>query len=191
MLDEQILEVVRARLKPRSWGSGTTAAIVLCMVLSSAVGSRASSEECLAWAGDGYIENVGDQKVKVVYGNHSMKEMCQTDTFGESHTLPRPSRQFLLKQIKEYDKMVSEVYSVPRATSRSTNPWTAFDIRTGWNFSRRDHGQQAVHRLRQERPALLMLSPPCTMYSIIQSLNKFRRDEAKFQRLLQEALELL
>ena len=101
--------------------------------------------------------------------------------------MPKTSRQYLLKAIKNYDRTISEVYSPPRVTLAARGAGKAYDLRNGWNFSKRTHRQGVLREIRELRPALLILSPPCTKFSLLQNLSKAKRDEAKFQEDLKEA----
>ena len=75
---------------------------------------------------------------------------------------------------------VSEVFSEPRATlavgKHRLQPGTAFDLATGWNFSSKKDQQDAWKILQAEKPALIILSPPCTARSRIRNLSDFKRD---------------
>ena len=76
---------------------------------------------------------------------------------------------------------IAEAYSPPRLTSEGRN----FNLRCGfsfditvpdadgtvWDFSRRSCRKKAWNRLQSERPYMLVGSPPCTAWSIIQNLN--------------------
>ena len=46
------------------------------------------------------------------------------------------------------------------------------DFTNGWNFFRDDHKKLAWKRVREEAPYLLIGSPPCTYFSVLQELNK-------------------
>ena len=93
---------------------------------------------------------------------------------------------------------VAEVYSPPRVTARAQEmgmrPGMAFDITekdengVAWDFSRRERREEARRRLRATRPWLLVGSPMCTAFSILQSLNFSRMDPEKVRRLVTEAL---
>ena len=45
------------------------------------------------------------------------------------------------------------------------------DLTTGWDFNREDHKRQAWKRVQEESPYLLIGSPPCTYFSMLQELN--------------------
>ena len=46
------------------------------------------------------------------------------------------------------------------------------DLTNCWDFNREDHERQAWSRVRDEAPYLLIGSPPCTYFSVLQELNK-------------------
>ena len=46
----------------------------------------------------------------------------------------------------------------------------------GWELSRRDHEEEALRLLREQRPKMLVGSPPCTPHSAWQYINEKKRD---------------
>ena len=56
---------------------------------------------------------------------------------------------------------------------------SSMDLKTGWDFSRKSHRQCAIETIQREKPWLIIGSPPCTTFSVIQNLNlhKFKDDE--------------
>ena len=46
------------------------------------------------------------------------------------------------------------------------------DLTNGWDFNREDHKRQAWSKVRDEAPYLLIGSPPCNYFSVLQELNK-------------------
>ena len=46
------------------------------------------------------------------------------------------------------------------------------DLTNGWNFDRDDHKKLAWKRVKEDAPYLLIGSPPCTYFSVLQELNK-------------------
>ena len=69
---------------------------------------------------------------------------------------------------------VSEVYSPGRFTdecnSLGLEPGTAFDLRTGWDFTRKAHREAADRLLDIKQPWLLIGSPICGPFSQLQAL---------------------
>ena len=53
------------------------------------------------------------------------------------------------------------------------------DLTTGRDFSRRDHQLQAEKRLDQQKPFVLIGSPPCTAFSQLQSLSPASENKEK------------
>ena len=49
---------------------------------------------------------------------------------------------------------------------------TSSDVTNGWNFTLEDHKKKARTKIRDESPYLLIGSPPCTYFSLLQELNK-------------------
>ena len=45
-------------------------------------------------------------------------------------------------------------------------------VTNGWGFTMEDHNRKAWTRIREESPYLLIGSPPCTYFSLLQELNK-------------------
>ena len=92
---------------------------------------------------------------------------------------------------------LSEVYSPPRVTKDGASLGLKCAFAFGvivldkdgyvWDFSERSCRKRAWQRLRAECPYMLIGSPPCTAFSIIQSLNartpegKARVESAKKQ----------
>ena len=83
-----------------------------------------------------------------------------------------------------------EAYSPPRVTLEAKKlglkPGEAWDLTTGWDFNRQDHREEAEKYLDEDKPTVLIGSPPCTPFSQLQSLNP--RTE-KSERKLKEGIE--
>ena len=111
----------------------------------------------------------------------------------------------MLNEIAEHRKILSalirgvditEVYSPERVTKaclkQNLVPGTAFGLTSGWDFKIKSHRESAVRRIHEEKPSLLIGSPPCTYFSILLNLNLEIRDDEwkmKFQQNLEEAKE--
>ena len=71
---------------------------------------------------------------------------------------------------------ITEVYSPERVAEACKRfgmiPGSSMDIRTGFDFDRSEDRRRARDRVRSERPTLLVGSPPCTMFSLLQELAK-------------------
>ena len=76
---------------------------------------------------------------------------------------------------------IAEVYSPPRITAEGKAMGLkcgfAFDVTVPdkdgyvWDFTKRSCRKRAWQKLREECPYMLVGSPPCTAFSIIQNLN--------------------
>ena len=98
---------------------------------------------------------------------------------------------------------IVELYSPPRITSEAaTLPWlslaggSTFDLRAdadgrSWDFRLESDRRKARARIAREKPFLVVGSPPCTLFSVLQALNRGRVDGAVRDRLLAEARVLL
>ena len=78
---------------------------------------------------------------------------------------------------------VSEVYSPPRVTivaaKTGLNPGSAMDLRTGYDFSKKEDQERARQQIRKEKPRLLVGSPECKMFSTLQRLSPWTVEKAK------------
>ena len=99
------------------------------------------------------------------------------------------TKQFA-KDVENLGVDVAEVYSPPRVTQRARmhglRPGFALDLTTGWNFNRAQHRSEALRLVREHRPALLLLSPPCTPFSSMRQLTDFKRNPYEVQKERQE-----
>ena len=110
----------------------------------------------------------------------------------------RKDRQKLQRAMKEMDihfGKVSELYSPPRispeAAKRGLETGTCFDLQTGWDLSREEDRRRMWKTLREEKPDVIIVCPPCTAFSRMQALNKGRRDEKKALQVLHTGREHL
>lgn len=73
------------------------------------------------------------------------------------------------------EEVVSEVYSPPRlvkeAMQRGFRGGTSFDLCTGWDLQNKQDVQRMWRRLEEEKPSLIVVCPPCTVFSLLQELN--------------------
>ena len=98
-------------------------------------------------------------------------------------------------------KHVTEVYSPPRITALAReyglNPGDAMDLTTmdedgnPWNFDDLDQRQRAKEKIRNDKPSLLIGSPMCTAFSLIQNLNKERIGPKRWNEVYQYGLKHL
>ena len=70
---------------------------------------------------------------------------------------------------------VTEVFSPARITGMAKSMGliggTAFDLKTGWDFSWQRDRRRAVGHIVREDPWLIVGSPPCAMFGMLQHLN--------------------
>eukprot|EP00435_Cladocopium_sp_Y103_P019395 s2098_g4.t1 len=89
--------------------------------------------------------------------------------------LSRAQRRMLNRAFEAITPRVSEVYSPPRvvaeAQKQGLTAGTSFDISEGWDLSKPEMRRQMWKRLKEEDPLLVVLSPPCVGFSILQELN--------------------
>ena len=78
-------------------------------------------------------------------------------------------RRILAMTISNVD--MTEVFTPARITEMATSMGliggTAFDLKTGWDFSRQSDRLRAVEHIVKEDPWLTVGSPPCTMFSML------------------------
>ena len=90
---------------------------------------------------------------------------------------------------------VSEVYSPPRmveeAQRQHLRGGTSFDILTGWDLTDEKARARMWKKLVEEEPWLIVLSPPCTAFSILQGWNFPRMKKKKVVQMIQLGLEHL
>ena len=91
---------------------------------------------------------------------------------------------------------VTEVYSPERVVracaKQNLAGGTSFDLATGWDFTLKSDSDKAFLRIKEEQPNLVIGSPPCTHFSILQNLNWDIQDDAwreKFKVHLEKAKE--
>ena len=124
----------------------------------------------------------------------SKKGRAQDDTDEDSEGMLNQiieNRKILAALIRGVD--ITEIYSPERVTQackkQNLVPGSALDLTTGWDFSRKDHRDKAFNVIRYEKPKLLMGSPPCTYFSMLQNLNLEIRDDA-WRKKFHQALEV-
>ena len=92
---------------------------------------------------------------------------------------------------------VTEIYSPPRVTKLAKQyglqPGVAMDITTcddtgqPWDFCCPKQRAKALRLVRQQQPLLLVGSPMCTAWSILQGLNAHRHDPGWLDNLRQQS----
>ena len=90
--------------------------------------------------------------------------------------------------------IIAEVFSPPRITVRATKHQLqcgkAFDLTCGTDLGTVEGRAQVWTYLKQSRPGLVVLSPPCTYFSTLMNLNKAKMGE-KYDAGLAHARSLL
>ena len=83
----------------------------------------------------------------------------------------------LLRLADESRVDVAEIFSRPRVTTEAKKfglaAGEAIDLATGWDLMKTRDRKRCMQWLRQNRPQVVILSPPCTAFSGLQSLNKW------------------
>lgn len=102
----------------------------------------------------------------------------------------RVSQLAVVTEVEKQPK-VAEIYSMPRiaqvAEEMGMQKGSSMDIRNGWDFSRADHRHECRRRLKAEEPDLVIGSPMCTMFSVLQNLNP-GKDTEEWNRAYAEAV---
>ena len=70
---------------------------------------------------------------------------------------------------------ITEVYSPERiarvAKKFGLEAGSSFDLTNGWDFNIEENRKKAWAKIKEESPYLLIGSPPCTYFSMLQELN--------------------
>ena len=89
----------------------------------------------------------------------------------DDHGFPMVSA--LVEKLLSVD--VTEVFSPPRVTSQAEKfglkIGEAYDLTTGWDFKLKAHRDAVYQHVRDEKPLVVIGSPPCTPFSQLQTLN--------------------
>ena len=97
--------------------------------------------------------------------------------------------------------MVAEAFSPPRmavaAGKQGFKVGWSLDKETkdtisrrSWELTNQKDQQETIKRLKRDKPILLSISPPCTLYSPLQNLNP-RKGSREWQQRFREAQEML
>ena len=95
---------------------------------------------------------------------------------------------------------VSEIYSRPRVTAYATSlglsPVFALDLAVvdpddgkPWDFDVPAKCNKALERIRAEKPKLLIGSPMCTAFSLLQNLSKNKGNREEKMKLFARAIQ--
>ena len=122
------------------------------------------------------------------------EEAKETQFTRKNRTTVRKALEALHTQLNPQPH-VGEVYSPPRvsaaAEQKGMTAGTCYDLLTGWDLSRASHRKAMCRQLREEKPKVLMICPPCTAFSPIQELNYYKMRMADGMMLLCAGLEHL
>ena len=146
---------------------------------------------------DGFIpKNAGDIMVEVYLTRRGEREDLWDELKNSSYS--RRDRQNLQKAMSNVEKHIgpiSELYSPPRisaaAEKKGLEAGTCFDLQTGWDRSQEFDRKQMWKVLREERPEVIAVCPPCGPFSQMQAIDKGRGDPAKAMRILYAGQEHL
>ena len=79
------------------------------------------------------------------------------------------------EELKKDSPDIIEMFSPPRVTKvgkgMGLEAGEAMDLITGWDFSREEDRKKAWY-IKVEKPKLIIGSPPCTMFSVLQHMHK-------------------
>ena len=91
-----------------------------------------------------------------------------------------------------------EIYSPPRmveAARRRGMPGcfsldltTCDDDGSKWDFTRPEMQERAINKIDKEQPHMLIVCPPCTLFSILQALNFYKQDSKVVEARLRAAM---
>ena len=133
---------------------------------------------------------------------HDQIRQSAADVNGLVKTLPKTVKKAILANFKSPGQSgksksssvdVMEIYSPPRVTARALKHHLshggALDLATGWNFCKAHHRRKALKLITELKPALVILSPPCTAFSTLRRLSDHKRNPDVVQREKREAIE--
>lgn len=117
--------------------------------------------------------------------------MLHSVTFDPTETVMREIEKSLTALGLD-DVHIAEIFCPGRFTAQASLfgliPGTAMDLRTGWDFNLPENRRRAEQCVKSERPALLVGSPKCAAFSILQNLNP---DSPQWRATLREGIEHL
>ena len=117
---------------------------------------------------------------------------CEREIMSVFRSLGGDSPKYKRERKRALRAVVSEIYSPPRVTAAASkllpelrvHPGFALDLTTAdsdgqpWDFDRPEMRERALHKIRTEKPLLLVGSPMCTAFSTWQRVNNVIRDKA-------------
>ena len=110
-------------------------------------------------------------------------------------SVEKKSRRYRQRLRKRNRCDIAEFYSPPRVAAMAVEyglkPGFSMDLDTGWDFRRAQDRKKALEELLCTEPHVLIGSPPCTDFSVIQNINRERMGEVEWQRRNIEAMDHL
>ena len=128
---------------------------------------------------EGELDPCTKQAVRVkVKLSAKKRHVCEWDE-GKETSFSRKDRRLLKRAMDEAERNgkihVRELYSPPRVSEEGAQlglqGGTSFDLQTGWDLADPAHRRQMWRKLKEEKPLVLIVCPPCTAFSPIQELN--------------------
>lgn len=169
--------------------------VFLCMncVLPKATVTAFGSPDLVAWHYENEFDftenrmpstNAEDGFVACyVYGHPKLARHFANatyDSFGPNKQLAKETKKWLVGSLKKTPRIM-EVYSPPRTTPKAAKygfaSGGALDLSTGWDLSKKSHQKAALRLVREQQPVLVILSPPCTVFSRLRGLSNFKRPQ--------------
>ena len=96
---------------------------------------------------------------------------------------PDPGDREMIEMLGRISVDLAEFYSPPRTTAQGEKMGLkvgeAMDLTTGWDFRRPDHRERAREYRRKHRPKLLVGSPMCTMFCLLQNLSQWTEEKQR------------
>ena len=90
---------------------------------------------------------------------------------------------------------ISDRFIPERVTARAKRmglkPGFSIDLTNGWDLTKTAHRSEVARKVLEERPYLVIGSPPCTMLSNMQRMNWARMDAEQVKTRMAEAMTLL
>ena len=111
-------------------------------------------------------------------GQNSPEDSSEDEEVGEEEEAPPDDHGFpmvtaLVEKLMSVD--VTELFSPPRVTEQAKKFGLkiggAYDLTTGWDFRLKSHREAAYQQVKEEKPLVVIGSPPCTPFSQLQTLN--------------------
>ena len=122
--------------------------------------------------------------------SHPSKRVALEEVKEESKRLAKRAKHVeedteVIHQVKEKQRKIdiAEVFSRPRVTEAAKkfglSVGEAIDIATGWDLSRKRDRRRCLKWIRQNKPQVIMISPPCTAFCRLQGLSKWSANKER------------